>query len=205
MHSRVSETLMQMYKQRRIMRNVANTKRELEMGMGRYIPELLSSIKNDDNELLICDLLEQKLNLLQVVHGRYFSYPYSYKTMHISNVKLKHIGCFPQGSTLLMFLLYLLIRRLCIELLLNIEGREFCPHTFSMKKLLLPKFFTAADLGFSFRINNNVVFPELLHCLVCKIMLLNQLYEHLCRCDPSRTSQLLKNIGTSQITINRIN
>jgi len=69
MHSRVSETLMQMYKQRRIMRNVANTKRELEMGMGRYIPELLSSIKNDDNELLICDLLEQKLNLLQVVHG----------------------------------------------------------------------------------------------------------------------------------------
>lgn len=55
--------------QRRMLHRIAENKREVEIDLRKYLVWLKGSLNTDEEELKLCDNLEEKLGLLQVVHS----------------------------------------------------------------------------------------------------------------------------------------
>jgi len=68
LHSEVNRMMESMANQRKKMYNTAEGKKEVETELKRYLVWMQGALNVDEDELKFCNGLEEKLNLLQVVH-----------------------------------------------------------------------------------------------------------------------------------------
>lgn len=71
MHDDVRNTGKLLLQQRKKIHAIAKERRSLEVDAVKFIPFLKDSLKQDDDELKFCDQIEEKINLLSAVIGKF--------------------------------------------------------------------------------------------------------------------------------------
>mmetsp|Transcript_18901 Transcript_18901/g.28732 ORF Transcript_18901/g.28732 Transcript_18901/m.28732 type:complete len:472 (+) Transcript_18901:157-1572(+) len=69
LHTKVNEMAENVKNQRKSLCNVADGKKSAEVDLKRYLIWMQGALASDEDELKLCDTLEEKLGLLQVVHA----------------------------------------------------------------------------------------------------------------------------------------
>lgn len=69
LYQSVNQHMESVSQQRKMLHRIAENKREVEIDLRKYLVWLKGSLNSDVEELKLCDNLEEKLGLLQVVHG----------------------------------------------------------------------------------------------------------------------------------------
>jgi hypothetical protein len=69
LHAEVNRMIESMANQRKKVHNVADGKKEVEMELKRYLVWMQGALNVDEDEMKLCDGLEEKLELLLVVHA----------------------------------------------------------------------------------------------------------------------------------------
>ena len=78
MHDDVKKTGRLLIQQRKKMHAIAKERKDLEADAVKFIPFLKDSLKQDDDELLFCDQIEEKIQLLSLVIGTSFRFFFSF-------------------------------------------------------------------------------------------------------------------------------
>ena len=70
LHSNVNKMIDSLANHRRKLHSIAESKRELEFELKRYLVWLTGTVNADEEEQKLCDTIEEKLGLVQVVHEK---------------------------------------------------------------------------------------------------------------------------------------
>eukprot|EP00557_Chaetoceros_sp_GSL56_P012453 CAMPEP_0176483738 /NCGR_PEP_ID=MMETSP0200_2-20121128/4080_1 /TAXON_ID=947934 /ORGANISM="Chaetoceros sp., Strain GSL56" /LENGTH=478 /DNA_ID=CAMNT_0017880163 /DNA_START=112 /DNA_END=1548 /DNA_ORIENTATION=+ len=69
LYKSVKQNMESVLHQKKMLYRIAESKREVEIDLKRYLVWLKGSLTSDEEELKLCDNLEEKLGLLQIVHA----------------------------------------------------------------------------------------------------------------------------------------